>query len=55
MVLAETYGWTLGKVVGEAQVGLLLKEAERALRPFVTAEGTVSFPMRAHLLSALKA
>ena len=55
MVLAETHGWTLGKVVGEAQVRLLLQEAERVLQPFVTAEGTVSFPMRAHILSALKA
>ncbi|MHB1134896.1 MAG: methyltransferase domain-containing protein [Chloroflexota bacterium] len=55
MVLTEIQGLRLGMAVSEAQERLLLEEAERVLQPFVTTEGTLAFPMRAHILSALKA
>ena len=47
--------WTLGGMLDDAQVELLLMEVERALRPFVTADGTVVFAMPALIVRAGKA
>ncbi len=51
---AEVRGWTLGDVIDEAGVEQLLSEAEDVLRPFVTAEGTVTFDMPALIVTATK-
>jgi ubiquinone/menaquinone biosynthesis C-methylase UbiE len=53
-VSTEIKGWTLADVLDEAQYGRLLKEAERALRGFTTADGTVAFSMPAHIVTATK-
>jgi ubiquinone/menaquinone biosynthesis C-methylase UbiE len=47
--------WTLGGMLDDAQFEQLLKEAEHALRPFVTADGTVAFAMPALIVTATKA
>ena len=47
--------WTLGGMLDDAQFELLLMEVERALRPFVTADGTVVFAMPALIVRAGKA
>ena len=51
----EIKGWTLADMLDDAQYELLLKEAKSALSPFVTAEGSVAFSEKAHILSAVKA
>ena len=48
-------GWTLADVLDDAQFDLLLREAERVLRPFVTADGKVEFSAPAHIVTATKA
>jgi SAM-dependent methyltransferase len=46
--------WTLGGMLDDAQFERLLKEAERALRPFLTADDTVAFAMPALIVTATK-
>lgn len=55
MVMAEVYGWTLGTIIDEAQVENLVEEMESVLQPFITPEGTLAFPIRAHIVTADKA
>lgn len=57
MVLADVRGWfPLAQVVlDEGQLEDLLAAAERALKPFVTASGTVEFETRAHIVTAARA
>jgi SAM-dependent methyltransferase len=47
--------WTLGGLLDDAQFARLRAEANRALRPFVQADGTVSFAVPALLLRGGKA
>jgi ubiquinone/menaquinone biosynthesis C-methylase UbiE len=42
-------GWTLADMVDDAQFTRLLEEAEKALRPFVRADGSVAFAAPAHI------
>lgn len=46
--------WTLGGVLDDAQFARLLKEAERALKPFVGADNAIAFDMPALLIAASK-
>jgi SAM-dependent methyltransferase len=48
----DVRGWTLDAAVDDAQFERLVEEAERALRPFVTPDGSVEFPMPAHVVTA---
>jgi SAM-dependent methyltransferase len=50
-VYTDVKGWVLADLLDEAQFELLLKEAEQALQPFVTAQGTVSFASSAHIIT----
>jgi SAM-dependent methyltransferase len=54
-IYTDIKGWTLADVLDDAQFDLLLREAERVLRPFVTADGTVEFSAPAHIVTATKA
>ena len=47
--------WTLGGMLDDAQFTELLKEAERALQPFVATEGAITFAMPALIITARKA
>ena len=53
-IATEIKGWTLADVLDDAQFDLLLREADRVLRPFVTADGTVAFGAPAHIVTANK-
>jgi ubiquinone/menaquinone biosynthesis C-methylase UbiE len=53
-IYTDIKGWTLADVLEDAQFDLLLKEAERVLRRFVTADGTVAFSAPAHIVTATK-
>lgn len=53
-VYTDIKGWTLADVLDDAQVALLLREAERDLRRFVAADGTVEFSAPAHIVTATK-
>jgi SAM-dependent methyltransferase len=46
--------WTLGGLLDDAQFELLLKEAEQALQPFVTADGAIAFDLPALIVTASK-
>jgi SAM-dependent methyltransferase len=54
MVLADVEGWfpLAGIKLDQDQIGALIREAERALQPFLTPSGGVEFPMSAHIVSA---
>ena len=47
--------WTLGGLLDEDQFDRLLEASEESLRPFATADGTVSFVMPALVITADKA
>jgi hypothetical protein len=51
-MFTEIKGWTLAGMIDDAQYGLLLDEAGRSLQQFVTPEGTVAFPISAHIVTA---
>ena len=53
-VYTDIKGWTLAEVLDDAQFERLQLEAERALQPFVTANGTVAFDSPAHIVSVTK-
>jgi SAM-dependent methyltransferase len=57
MVRADVEGWFpfAGLALGEGQIEAVTREAERALRPYLTARGGVEFPISAHIVSATKA
>jgi ubiquinone/menaquinone biosynthesis C-methylase UbiE len=50
----DVKGWTLADMIDEAQFARLLEEAEKALRPFLAADGTVAFEAPAHIITATK-
>jgi SAM-dependent methyltransferase len=54
MVEAELRGWlpVMGVLLTEIQITNILKEAENALRSYVTTEGRVMFDVSAHLVTA---
>jgi ubiquinone/menaquinone biosynthesis C-methylase UbiE len=56
MVEADLRGWlpVMGVVLPEGQIQRILGEAERALRRYVTAEGTVEFESPAHIVSGTR-
>jgi len=47
-------GWTEDDAISDEQLGLLLENAETKLANFRTAEGKVSFPTSAHIVTARK-
>lgn len=53
-VYTDIKGWTLADMIDDRQFELLLREAERVLRPFVTANGAVAFAASAHIVTAAK-
>jgi ubiquinone/menaquinone biosynthesis C-methylase UbiE len=50
-VHTDVKGWTLADMIDEAQYQLLLREAEQALKPFVSEGGVVSFKSPAHIVT----
>lgn len=50
----EVRGWTLADKVTDAQYAELLADARRELGSFVQADGSVRFPVSAHIASATK-
>jgi len=53
-IYAGVKGWVQDDLIDEKQYKLLLKEAERDLSEFVTTEGTASFSIPAHIVTARK-
>ena len=53
-VYTDVKGWTIAEMIDEAGYQRLLAEAERDLRPFVTAEGRVAFNLPAHIVTTTK-
>jgi ubiquinone/menaquinone biosynthesis C-methylase UbiE len=54
-VYTEVRGWTLADMIDGAQYQVLLREAEKELRQFVTPDGTIAFRLSAHIFTATKA
>lgn len=56
MVEADLRGWlpVMGVHLDEEQIEIILKEADEALREFITAEGTVEFDSPAHIVTGTK-
>jgi SAM-dependent methyltransferase len=54
MVEADLRGWlpVMGVTLGEQEIGYIVREAERVLGSYVTADGTVEFNCAAHLVIA---
>jgi SAM-dependent methyltransferase len=53
-LFTEVKGWVLADMLDDAQFELLLREAEKILRPFVTPEGTFAFAAPAYIVTATK-
>lgn len=53
-VHTDVKGWTLADLIDGAQLELLLDEAEKALKSFVTTDGAVAFDTSAHIVTATK-
>jgi hypothetical protein len=53
-VYTDIKGWVLADMLNDAQIDLLLKQAEQMLEPFVTEHGTVSFNAPAHIITLTK-
>jgi len=45
-------GWTLVDPIDDAQYELVLNEAEKELKSFLTVEGDVAFSAPAHIVTA---
>jgi ubiquinone/menaquinone biosynthesis C-methylase UbiE len=54
-VRTDVKGWTLADLIDDAQYALLLREAETALKAYVSDDGTVVFDASAHIVTARKA
>jgi SAM-dependent methyltransferase len=50
-VFTDVKGWTLADMIDDAQMDLLLREAERELRRFVATDGRVEFSAPAHIVT----
>lgn len=57
MVEADVRGWlpTAGVMLGESKIEEILDEAERVMKIYVTADGSVTFDSPAHIVTARKA
>lgn len=57
MVEADLRGWlpVMGVVLTEDQIARILADAEQTFRPYITADGTVTFDSPAHIVTATKA
>jgi len=57
MVEADLRGWlpVMGVVLSEEQIARVLEQAERVLRPYVTADGTAVFDTSVHIVTGKKA
>ncbi len=53
-MFTDVKGWTLANILDDEMFDLLLREAKRELRPFVSDDGTVKFPTPAHIITAYK-
>jgi len=53
-VHTDIKGWTLADLIDDTQYRVLLREAERELRPYVQDDGTVKFHSPAHIVTAAK-
>lgn len=53
-MFTDVKGWTLAERLDDADYARLLAEAERRLGRFVADDGTVAFPISAHLVTATK-
>ena len=53
-MFTDVKGWTLADILDDSQYQLLLKEAQKELRQFVTDDNSVSFDHPAHIISATK-
>lgn len=53
-ISTDVRGWLAG-LVNDEQYEALLREAERVLQEYVIEDGSVAFPMRGHIVSAVKA
>ncbi|MCB0155595.1 MAG: methyltransferase domain-containing protein, partial [Anaerolineae bacterium] len=53
-VTTEIKGWTLADTLDDNQFEQLLAEAESVLKPFVRADGTVTFESPAHIVTVIK-
>ncbi len=51
----DVKGWTLAKLLDDAQFDLLQREAAKILQPFVNGDGTVAFSAPAHIITGHKA
>jgi len=56
MVEADLRGWlpVMGVVLAEDQIRQILAEAERVLRPYLTAAGGIAFAAPAHIVTATR-
>ena len=56
MVEADLRGWlpVMGVILSEDQIDLILQEARQALGSYAAADGEVTFPLSAHLVTARK-
>jgi hypothetical protein len=56
MVEADLRGWLplMGVVLTEDQIDRILQEAEHVLSTYVTAAGTMTFELAAHVVSGTK-
>ncbi|MGH7897284.1 MAG: hypothetical protein ACREQQ_04980 [Candidatus Binatia bacterium] len=50
----DVKGWTLAERLDDEQYARLLREAERELRRFAAADGSVAFDLPAHVVTATK-
>ncbi len=53
-IYTDVRGWTLADMINDAQFDRLLEEAEHALQEYVGADGRVSFPAPAHIVTVTK-
>ena len=56
MMEADLRGWlpVMGVILTEDQISSIVKDAEQTLRPWAAADGGVTFPLSAHLVTARK-
>jgi SAM-dependent methyltransferase len=54
-IYTDIKGWTLADMIDDAQYDRLLEEAQRVLKAFAGADGTVTFGLSAHIVTATKA
>ncbi|KAA3663244.1 MAG: hypothetical protein DWQ04_11185 [Chloroflexi bacterium] len=53
-MFTDIKGWVLADMIDDDQYALLLQEAEKVLRPFLTPNGRVAFDSPAHIVTTVK-